>query len=46
MKFSTRIMIVDDEVMICESLQAWFVRDGYQVETALSGAAALKIVEN
>jgi hypothetical protein len=21
--------------MICESLQAWFVRGGYQVETAL-----------
>ena len=34
MKFSTRIMIVDDEEMICESLQAWFVKDGYQVETA------------
>jgi DNA-binding NtrC family response regulator len=46
MKFSTRIMVVDDEEMICESLQAWFVRDGYQVETALSGEMALKIVEN
>ena len=45
MKFSTRIMIVDDEETICESLQAWFVRDGYQVETALSGEAALKLVE-
>ncbi|MGA2939681.1 MAG: sigma-54 dependent transcriptional regulator [Syntrophobacteraceae bacterium] len=45
MKFSTRIMIVDDEEMICESLQAWFVKDGYQVETALSGEAALKLVE-
>jgi DNA-binding response OmpR family regulator len=46
MKFSTRIMIVDDEEMICESLQAWFVRDGYQVETALSGEIALRLVEN
>ena len=46
MKFSTRILIVDDEEMICESLQAWFVRDGYQVETALSGEAALKLVED
>jgi len=45
MKLSTRIMIVDDEEMICESLQAWFVKDGYQVETALSGVAALKLVE-
>ncbi len=35
MKFSTRIMIVDDEEMICESLEAWFVRDGYQVATAI-----------
>jgi DNA-binding NtrC family response regulator len=46
MKFSTRIMIVDDEMMICESLQAWFVRDGYQVDTALSGEAALKSAED
>jgi len=46
MKFSTRIMIVDDEEMICEALQAWFLRDGYQVETALSGEGALKIAEN
>lgn len=46
MKFSTRIMIVDDEEMICESLQAWFVRDGYQVETAMSGEEALKISES
>ena len=46
MKFSTRILIVDDEEMICESLQAWFVRDGYQVDTALSGEAALKFVED
>ena len=45
MKFATRIMIVDDEEMICESLQAWFLRDGYQVETALSGEGALKIAE-
>ncbi|MFZ2445005.1 MAG: sigma-54 dependent transcriptional regulator [Syntrophobacteraceae bacterium] len=41
MKLSTQIMIVDDEETICESLQAWFVNDGYYVETANSGADAL-----
>ena len=34
-------MVVDDEEMICEALMAWFVKDGYQVETALSGEEAL-----
>ncbi len=34
-------MVVDDEETICEALMAWFVKDGYQVETALSGEEAL-----
>jgi two-component system response regulator HydG len=38
-------MIVDDEEMICEALQAWFLRDGYQVATALSGPEALRVIE-
>ena len=46
MKFSTRILVVDDEEMICESLQAWFLQDGYQVDTALSGVAALQMVKD
>jgi len=46
MNFSTRIMVVDDEEGICEALQAWFVRDGYQVQTALSAVEALKAAEN
>ncbi len=41
MKSSTHIMVVDDEETICEALMAWFVKDGYQVETALSGEEAL-----
>ncbi len=41
MKASTRIMVVDDEETICEALMAWFIKDGYKVETALSGAEAL-----
>lgn len=45
MKSSTRIMIVDDEETICEALKAWFVKDGYQVQTALSGPAALSLME-
>ncbi len=42
MRSSTHIMVVDDEETICEALMAWFVKDGYIVETALSGADALK----
>lgn len=45
MKSSTHIMIVDDEETICESLMAWFVKDGYKVETALSGAEALALLK-
>jgi DNA-binding NtrC family response regulator len=41
MKSSTHIMVVDDEETICEALMAWFVKDGYKVETAISGADAL-----
>ena len=41
MKASTHIMVVDDEETICEALMAWFIKDGYKVETALSGAEAL-----
>ena len=41
MNLSTKIMVVDDEETICEALSAWFAKDGYQVETASSGAEAL-----
>jgi DNA-binding NtrC family response regulator len=46
MSLSTNVMIVDDQETICESLKAWLVKDGYQVETALSGADALKRIRD
>jgi DNA-binding NtrC family response regulator len=45
MKSSTRILVVDDEETICEALMAWFIKDGYKVETALSGAQALALLQ-
>ncbi|MEN6437389.1 MAG: sigma-54 dependent transcriptional regulator [Syntrophobacter sp.] len=45
MKSATRVLVVDDEETICEALKAWFVNDGHHVETALSGADALRQVQ-
>ncbi|MHC1745323.1 MAG: sigma-54-dependent transcriptional regulator [Syntrophobacteraceae bacterium] len=45
MSLSTRILIVDDEETICEGFKEWFIKDGYQVDTAFSGAAALALVQ-
>lgn len=39
-------MVVDDEETICEALAAWFVKDGYQVETAFSGFDALERIRD
>jgi DNA-binding NtrC family response regulator len=36
------IMIVDDELIVRDSLTKWFREDGYRVEAAESAAAALK----
>jgi two-component system, NtrC family, response regulator AtoC len=36
-----RILVVDDEEIVRESLLAWLSRDGYHVETAPDGASAL-----
>ena len=38
----TRIMVVDDELIIRESLAGWLERDGHHVETAASGEEALE----
>ena len=38
---STRILIVDDELIMRESLAGWLERDGHEVNTAASGEAAL-----
>ncbi|WP_419661861.1 AtoC: acetoacetate metabolism regulatory protein [Desulfosarcina variabilis str. Montpellier] len=40
----TRIMVVDDEMIIRESLAGWLERDGYQVDTADSGEKALEML--
>ncbi|MEW6187953.1 MAG: sigma-54 dependent transcriptional regulator [Thermodesulfobacteriota bacterium] len=45
MKSATHILVVDDEETICEALMAWFIKDGYRVETALSGPQALGLLE-
>ena len=39
---NTRIMVVDDELIIRESLAGWLERDGHHVETAASGEEALE----
>jgi DNA-binding NtrC family response regulator len=39
---NARILIVDDEVIMRESLAAWLQRDGHAVQTAASGESALK----
>jgi len=38
----TSILIVDDELVLRESLAAWLERDGHQVETAASGEEGLE----
>jgi len=39
------ILIVDDEAVVRDSLRSWFEDDGFTVETAENGKAALKLVE-
>lgn len=41
----TRILIVDDELIMRESLAAWLERDGYDVEKAASGEDALEMLK-
>lgn len=40
-----RILIVDDEAVVRDSLKSWFVDDGYTVDTAEGGKAALSLAE-
>jgi len=39
-----KILIIDDELIVRESLSAWLKRDGFDVETASSGEMALEIL--
>jgi DNA-binding NtrC family response regulator len=41
----TRILVVDDELVIRESLTGWLKRDGYHVENVSSGEKAIDILK-
>ena len=41
----TRILIVDDEEIVRESLSAWLEKDGYTLATAPDGETALERVK-
>lgn len=43
---SNRVLIVDDEPIVRESIRDWLKTAGYMVETAENGEEALKILEN
>ena len=43
MKTHWHILVVDDEEVMCESLAAWLREDGYAVDTAASGRAAVEL---
>jgi DNA-binding NtrC family response regulator len=45
MKPHWRILVVDDEEIMCESLAAWLREDGYAVDTAPSGPVALQFAK-
>lgn len=38
----TKILIVDDELVMRESLAGWLDRDGHETDTAASGMEALE----
>ena len=40
-KERTRVLIVDDEEIVRESLSGWLEKDGYTVETADDGPTAV-----
>ena len=40
-----KILVVDDESMLCHSYKSYLSRTGYEVETALSAKEGLKLVE-
>ncbi len=43
-KFKPNILIIDDEISICESLQGVLEDEGYTVQTALSGEEGIRIL--
>ena len=45
MKKKTKILVVDDENIVRESLRDWLINAGYKVEIAESGEKALQIIK-
>ncbi|MBW1708636.1 MAG: sigma-54-dependent Fis family transcriptional regulator [Deltaproteobacteria bacterium] len=45
MKKNIRVMVVDDELIVRESLSGWLKMDGYAVETAASAEDALDLLK-
>jgi DNA-binding NtrC family response regulator len=43
---NTKILIVDDEIIMRESLAGWLERDGYEIAVAASGEEALEILKD
>jgi two-component system alkaline phosphatase synthesis response regulator PhoP len=46
MKRHWKILVVDDEEVMCESLAAWLREDGFIVDVAFSGREALEKAEH
>jgi two-component system, NtrC family, response regulator AtoC len=44
-KERTRILVVDDEEIVRESLSGWLAKDGYTLETAEDGPTALDMIK-
>src|SRR5262245_64516382 len=40
-----RILVVDDEPMMSDSLRQNFIEEGYSVDTAATGAAAIELLD-
>jgi CheY-like chemotaxis protein len=45
MKKTWPILVVDDEEVMRESMAAWLREDGYRVDTAANGQAALELAK-
>ena len=43
---NTKILIIDDEIIMRESLAGWLERDGHEVASAASGEEALEILKD
>lgn len=40
-----KILVVDDEITLCDFLRNYFVRKGFEVEIATNGVEALSLIE-